>query len=241
MSNTIYNMSFIDGLKMLADNGIKIDMVITDPPYNIGFKYDLYDDNLHDDDYINMLAELQQLPLAMIHYPEETMRYIVPALGIPDKVMAWCYNSNTPRQYRLINVFNKKVDLSKVKQPYKNPTDKRIQERIANGKDGAKLYDWFDDIQQVKNVSNDKTEHPCPIPVKLFERIILLTTNEGDNVLDPFMGSGSLAIACLNTKRNYIGFEISPKYFEIAKKRIEKWHNTKVEQQSLFDFDNWEE
>jgi site-specific DNA-methyltransferase (adenine-specific) len=64
--------------------------------------------------------------------------------------------------------------------------------------------------------------HPTMKPVALMEYIILASTKEGDVVLDPFMGSGSTGIACLNTKRNFIGIEKDDKYFVIAKKRIEE-------------------
>ena len=229
--NEIYNMDFRDGIKQMLDEDIKIDMIITDPPYNIDFKYDVYNDKMSDDDYMEMLQWFENEPLAIIQYPEETMKYIVPSLGIPDEVLSWCYNSNISRQFRLISIFNANVDFDAVKQPYKNPTDKRIQERIANGQEGARSYDWFTDIQLVKNVSNDKTEHPCPVPVELMQRIILLTTQEGDTVLDPFMGSGTIAIACKNTNRNYIGFEVSKDYCDIAKKRIANW----TKQESLLD------
>jgi site-specific DNA-methyltransferase (adenine-specific) len=221
-------MDFRDGIKQMLDENIKIDMIITDPPYNINFKYDVYNDRMSDDDYMEMLQWFENEPLAIIQYPEETMKYIVPSLGIPDEVLSWCYNSNILRQFRLISIFNANVDFDAVKQPYKNPTDKRIQERIANGQEGARSYDWFTDIQLVKNVSNDKTEHPCPVPVELMERIILLTTKEGDTVLDPFMGSGTVAIACKNTNRNYIGFEVSKNYCDIAKKRIASWTKQEI-------------
>ena len=199
-----------------------IDLIATDPPYNINFKYNSYKDSMTDEEYIEMLNYFEEYPTAIIQYPEETMQYIVPAMGVPDEVCAWCYNSNLPRQFRLINFYNTKVDFNKVKQPYKNPKDKRIKELIAKGSKGTRLYDWFSDIQLVKNISKEKTGHPCPIPVALMERIILLTTNEGDTVCDPFIGGGTTAIACLNTNRNYIGFEIDPKYYDIATERINK-------------------
>ena len=199
-----------------------IDLIATDPPYNINFKYNSYKDSMTDEEYIEMLNYFEEYPTAIIQYPEETMKYIVSAMGVPDEVCAWCYNSNLPRQFRLINFYNTKVDFNKVKQPYKNPKDKRIKELIAKGSKGTRLYDWFSDIQLVKNVSKEKTGHPCPIPVALMERIILLTTNEGDTVCDPFIGGGTTAIACLNTNRNFIGFEIDPIYYDIAKNRIKE-------------------
>ena len=200
-----------------------INLIATDPPYNIGFKYNEYNDSMSDEEYENMLSEFQGYPTAIIHYPEEMMKYVVPALGIPNEVCAWCYNLNLPRQFRLINFYDINVDFNKVKQPYKNPNDKRIKKLIEAGSKGTRMYDWFSDIQIVKNVSKEKTSHPCPVPVTLMERIILLTTNEGDTICDPFMGSGTTAIACINTNRNYIGFEISMEYCEIAEDRIKRY------------------
>ena len=214
----VYNTDFRLGLKLIKED---ISLIATDPPYNINFKYNNYKDNLEEIEYKEMLSELKNYPLAIIHYPEETMRYFVPAIGVPDEVITWCYNSNLPKQSRLINFYNVKVDFNKVKQPYKNPTDKRIKKLIKNGSKGTRIYDWFSDIQMVKNVSKEKY-HPCPVPIELMERIILLTTDEGDLVVDPFMGSGTTAIACINTNRRFIGFEIDEDYFNIAKERIRR-------------------
>lgn len=196
-------------------------MIVTDPPYNIGFKYNDYADNMDDADYVNLIKEFSGHKLAIIHYPEETMRLFVPALGVPDEVNVWAYNSNLPgRQSRLINYYNVTPDYNKVLQPYKNPNDKRVKRQIEKGRTGVRSYDWFSDIQLVKNVSKTKYNHPCPVPVALMERIILLTTNEGDLVIDPFMGSGTTGIACLNTNRRFIGFEIDTAYFDMAQERL---------------------
>jgi len=64
--------------------------------------------------------------------------------------------------------------------------------------------------------------HPTQKPVKLFEWLIKMYSNENDVVLDPTMGSGSTGISCINTNRNFIGIELDKKYFEISKNRIEK-------------------
>ena len=64
--------------------------------------------------------------------------------------------------------------------------------------------------------------HPTQKPVALFEYLIKTYTNEGETVLDNCMGSGTTAIACLNTNRNFIGFELDKEYFYIATKRIEE-------------------
>lgn len=64
--------------------------------------------------------------------------------------------------------------------------------------------------------------HPTQKPVPLFEYLIKTYTNEGETVLDNCIGSGTTAIACLNTNRNFIGFELDKEYFDIANKRIEE-------------------
>jgi site-specific DNA-methyltransferase (adenine-specific) len=68
--------------------------------------------------------------------------------------------------------------------------------------------------------------HPTQKPVELMKILIENSSNEGDVVLDPFMGSGSTGVACLNTNRNFIGIELDKNYFEIAKERlndVEEW------------------
>lgn len=67
----------------------------------------------------------------------------------------------------------------------------------------------------------EKTIHPTQKPVKLMEELLKIHTNKNQLVLDPFMGSGSTGVACLNTNRNFIGIELDQKCFEIAKERIE--------------------
>jgi len=62
--------------------------------------------------------------------------------------------------------------------------------------------------------------HPTQKPVRLLERLLALVSKEGDSILDPFSGSASTAIACINTKRNYIGFEIDKEYYDLSIKRI---------------------
>lgn len=73
-----------------------------------------------------------------------------------------------------------------------------------------------------------KPAHPTQKPVELFEYLIKTYTNEGETVLDNCMGSGTTAIACLNTNRNFIGFELDKGYFDIATKRIEE-HEQQLE------------
>ena len=67
--------------------------------------------------------------------------------------------------------------------------------------------------------------HPTQKPVALLEYLIRTYTNEGDVVLDNCMGSGSTCVACVNTNRHYIGFELDEKYFDIACQRLDEAEN----------------
>ena len=68
----------------------------------------------------------------------------------------------------------------------------------------------------------EKTGHPTQKSLKVMEDIVRVHTNPNDIILDPFMGSGSTGEACLNLGRKFIGIEVTPKYFDISKKRLFK-------------------
>jgi len=81
-------------------------------------------------------------------------------------------------------------------------------------------YHDLGNVLSFKRVSNG--DHPTEKPTSLIQVIIEYSTDEGDTILDPFMGSGTTGVACVQTNRNFIGIEIEPKYFEIAEKRIKE-------------------
>lgn len=224
----IYNDNSLNCFyKIINENSDKKIILVSDPPFNINYKYNTYSDNLEEDEYYSMLDFFfHDLPSVVIHYPENLYKLSFQIGKFPEKVVSWVYNSNTRKQHRDIAFFDVKPNMAKVRQPYKNPSDKRIKERIANGCKGAKLYDWWN-INQVKNVSKEKTEHPCQMPLEVMKRIVGILP---DNclIIDPFMGSGTTAVAVIemnkeqNAKRDFIGIEIDEQYFKIAEKRIKE-------------------
>jgi DNA modification methylase len=196
-------------------------LTITDPPYNQGYSYNQYKDKMNEQDYIELLSKIP-IPCVIIHYPEETINLLPKAFKVKcEQVVCWVYNSNTGKQSRLISWWGCKPDFRKVRQEYKNLKDKRIQARIAEGKTGAKLYDWWE-INQVKNVSKEKTEHPCQIPEQLINRIIQITANNGDLIIDTFGGSGTTSKVANDLGFDTISYEVDSKYCKIIKNRISK-------------------
>jgi DNA modification methylase len=192
-------------------------IIVTDPPFNRGYKYATYKDNKKESEYYKWLNSIcKNIPTVIVHYPENLHRFSIERGEVPVRVISWVYNSNTAKQHRDVAFYGVNPDFKKVGQPYKNPTDKRIANRIANG-ESARLYDWWN-INQVKNVSK-KHSHPCQMPEKVMENIIGLLPS-GVIVVDPFLGSGSTGVACKKLGVSFIGIEIDEEYLEIAKKRI---------------------
>ncbi len=204
---TVYNQGF-ESVLPFPNNSF----FVFDPPYNIGFNYDIYKDNISDEEYVEMICMFQHSKVAIIQYPEAMQRLIVPALGPPDHTSVWCYNSQYNHRFRLINWYGVKPDYSRIKQPYKNPRDKRVAKKIVNGKKGSDLYEWWDDIQIVKNVSKEKGLHPCPVPETLMKRIILLGADPNDIIVDPFAGGLTTLKAAKDLGYPAIGTELSKDY-----------------------------
>ncbi len=86
---------------------------------------------------------------------------------------------------------------------------------------GYLLSDVWTDIHRIRHASR-RDEHPCQLPIHLLERLILMTTDEGDVVLDPFLGTGTSAIAAKQLGRHYIGLELDPFYIATAQQKLER-------------------
>lgn len=199
----------------LPDNSV----IVTDPPFNIGYKYSTYKDKKEEQEYYGWLYNIiKDRPSVIIHYPEALYRLAIEMNKVPSRVLSWVYNSNTARQHRDIAYFDVSPIMRQVRQPYKNPNDKRIKERVKNGCDGAALYDWFE-INQVKNVSKKHIKHPCVMPVEVMKNVIGVLPDDSI-VVDPFMGSGTTCVAALLLGYKFIGIEMDRNYHDIAVKRV---------------------
>jgi site-specific DNA-methyltransferase (adenine-specific) len=86
---------------------------------------------------------------------------------------------------------------------------------------GYLVSDVWTDIHRIRHAKR-RDEHPCQLPIPLLERLILMTTDEGDIVLDPFLGTGTTAVAAKQLNRHYIGIELDPMYQEIAEAKLSK-------------------
>ena len=232
----------IEELKKLRKNSV--DIIVTDPPFNIGKDYGKYKDRLKKENYfewcnswlkecIGVLKEGGALYL--FNYPENNA-YLMPFLDghlTFKRWMTWHYPTNTGMsptnftrsQHSILfyikgkkpRCFNKK----EIAEPYRNPSDKRILERLKNGSNGKTPYDVFH-FNIVKNVSKDKTPHPCQIPKELIRIFVKASSKKGDLVLDPFGGSFTTSVVAKELDRHSLSIEINPEFCRIGNERLAK-------------------
>lgn len=116
-------------------------------------------------------------------------------------------------------------NLDPIRVPSKYPNKKHFKGpnkgQLSSNPMGKNPSDIWD-IPNVKSNHVEKTAHPCQFPVALVERLVLGLTNPGQNVLDPYMGVGSSAIAALKHHRNAYGCDLMQEYVDIALERIDK-------------------
>jgi site-specific DNA-methyltransferase (adenine-specific) len=234
-TNTIYNMDCIEFVSSLWEQ--TIDLCFIDPPYNVWYKYNDYIDNMTHEQYIRWQIDLIEeiecklkfwWSIVYLTYPElaaEIYTYFKynKITLTPLKRATWVYNTNLWWKYLrkasrwIIRFWKWEPKKIWIRWEYKNPTDKRIKERIARW-EKPKEMDWFY-VDQVKNVSK-KHDHPCEIPQAVVKKFIEWITEEWDLVMDCFMWSGSTALACLDKNRNYIWCDMDSHYVDIANNRI---------------------
>jgi adenine-specific DNA-methyltransferase len=244
----LYPGNCLDLLSTLPDGLAKL--VVTSPPYNLGKPYENrldmeeYLDQqrrvieqcvrvLDDQGSLcwqvgNFVENGEIIPLDIILYP------IFASLGLHLRNrIVWHFGHGlhaTRRfsgRYEVILWFTKGHDyvfnLDAVRVPQKYPNKKHFKGPKKGALSGHPLGKNPGDVWEIPNVKAnhvEKTIHPCQFPVELIERLVLALTNEGDWVLDPFMGVGSTAIAALMHQRKAIGAEIVPEYVQITYERI---------------------
>lgn len=204
------------------------DLIVTDPPYNIGYKYNGdFKDRISEDDYQAMFEPMLGHRVVMIHYVESIYRDIAPILGLPEHVAAWVYNSNLKnRSWRAVAWFNCVPDWEKFRVPYQDMNDKRVRE-LALRTGGRACPNWWN-INLVKNVSREKVkEYTNQIPEEVVRRIIATTAEKGDTIVDPFSGTGTTAAVAQQMGYEFRAYDVNPLAIELTERRLESWSAAK--------------
>lgn len=225
-----------DALDLFKDiENESVDLIVTDPPYNLGKDYGNNHDLKGFDEYIkftkNWLLESKRVlkPHGTI-YVFMGVRFISYLYDIMDRELQLFFNSwvvwhytqglgktkgFSPRHDDIL-VFNKTKDF------IFNLDDIRIPQKFyreRNNMRGANPGDVWQ-FSHVHYSNPNRQNHPTQKPEGIIERIVLASSNKGDVVLDPFSGSGTTLRVCQQLKRNVIGFELNPDYVELTKQRL---------------------
>jgi DNA modification methylase len=240
--NKVFNQDIMQVLNVIPDSSI--DMIYSDPDYNVGIKYNNKSYSKKFDEYIDWYIELAKESLRVlkddgnmffINYPKQNaylwVKYLDRACRNVHEYV-WIYNTNvghSPKKFttahRTILHCTKSKDnkwfKEAVAEEYLNPNDKRIKQNIINGSKGRMPYSWLY-YNLVKNISKDKTIHSCQIPLGLTEKLLKASTQPRDLVLIHFGGSGSEILLAKKLGRDYISAEIDPIYYNMILERLEK-------------------
>ena len=219
------------------------DLIFADPPFNIGYKYDKYNDKVKSKNYIAwtkdwMAACKKVLKPHGSFYIAIGDDYAANVKIIADELslfmrnwIIWHYTfgqqmkNKFARSHTHIFYFvNDKKNLTFNDYAVRIPSDRQLiyNDRRANPA-GKMPDDVWNSYPRVCGTFKERAGwHPCQMPENLLNRIITASSSPGDCVLDPFSGSGTTAAASYRTGRNYVGLEISEKYVKNANKRLEQ-------------------
>jgi adenine-specific DNA-methyltransferase len=258
----IYCSDCLQLLRQLPDR--MFSLTVTSPPYNIGKEYEaprpledylawceqwmneLYRITRSDGafwlnvGYVEMSGRARALPLPYLLWNRSPF-YLI-------QEVVWNYGAGvaartslSPRNEKLLwyvkNPTRYTFNLDAIRDPdVKYPYQKKNGKLRCNtiGKNPSDVWQIAKVTSGERRASPERTSHPAQFPLDLVNRIVLGFSNPGDFVLDPFMGSGTVAVACLRHGRRVLGIEIRPAYCRVAAQRIEAFLADK--RSSLFDF-----
>lgn len=236
----IYNANI---LKTNSINKNSIDLIVTSPPYNVDIKYNSHNDTMSYDDYLLFTREwfarcyefikedgrfCLNIPLDKNKGGQQSMcadiTTIAKQVGFKyhstiiwneqniSRRTAWGSWLSASAPYVIAPV---EVIVVLYKKEWKKISGSRKSDIIKK-----EFMEWTNGVWNFSGESKKRVGHPAPFPVELPRRCIKLFSFVGDTVLDPFLGSGSTLLACLQTGRKGIGVDIDKKYCELAKKRL---------------------
>jgi len=246
LNTTIFGSA--ENMSMIPDNSLHL--MITSPPYNVSKEYD---EDLSLSEYLQMLKNvftetyrvLVNGGRACINVANLGRKPYIPLSDYISQMMieigfnmrgeiiwnkassaspstawgSWMSASNPILRdiHEYILVFSK--------GDYKRERNKTERESKQNSISKADFMEWTKSIWTFNAESAKRVGHPAPFPHVLPYRLIQLYSFKTDIVLDPFMGSGTTAIAALKSYRKYIGFEINQDYIQLTKKRVAPFEN----------------
>jgi len=243
--NQIYNLNCIEGLKDVPKN--KVDLVITDPPFAINFKAkkanynrtpsrviagynEIKPEDYYDFTYFWMKEVFRVLKDSGSMYVFSGWNNLKDILRAIDDVgfltinhIIWKYQFGVVTKNKFVTSHYHCLYVCKDVKKRKFYPFSRFKKGDKN-KEGRSLhYRDKEDVWDIKReywTGDEKT--PTKLPSELIEKLLQYSSVKNDLVLDPFLGSGQVAVVSKSMGRQFLGFEIVPEYYKFAKKRLDK-------------------
>ena len=231
--NTIYQGDFLENIKNIPNESV--DLVVADPPYNVGKDYGNNSDKMSRLEYKDFTKKW----ITECHRVLKTngtfytfggkkniadMYVFMEELGMEN--ISWIIWHYTQGQGKRIGSSSRHDDILMFAKGDKylfNLDNIRIPQkhyRSINNMRGANPGDVWN-LSHIHYSEASRTKHPTQKPHALYERMILASSNKGDTILDPFAGSGSALQVAKHTQRNFIGFEMEEDYIAIINKNLQ--------------------
>lgn len=235
----IYQGDCLEVMDKLIEQGVKVDAIITDPPY--GTTACKWDSVIPFDMMWKRLNKLIKDNGAVVLFGSEPFSSALRMSNLKQFKYDWVWNKKKPGNIMLakhqpmkiteiISVFSKNkhnyYPIMELRDKVKKTRCYSVGD-VMGGKvidTSLKTYDkkYPKNLLEFSNANQKGKVHPTQKPVELLEYLIKTYTNEGETVLDFTAGSGSTGVACLNTNRNFIGIELDKNYFEIMETRLKE-------------------
>ena len=241
--NKICQGDCLELFKDIPDDSI--DMTFADPPFNLKKSYKSYKDRLEFQEYLNwcekwifeMVRVTKPTGSIFLHNIPKWLTYYATYLNEFAHFKHWISwdaptapmgKSLQPAHYGILfyGKEEKGTKINELRHPHKRDRKTGYLLKDYGGKKdglhpfGPLISDVWTDIHRIKHNKN-RDSHPCQLPIHLLDRLILLSTDENNIVLDPFSGTGTTAISAKRLGRKFIGFELDPFYFNISKEKLE--------------------
>jgi len=241
-TNRVIEGDAIEVMKQIPDGSI--DMTFADPPFNLKKSYEQYEDDKETREYLawckewlyQMVRITKPTGSIFVHNIPKWLTYFSSYLNESAYFKHWIAwdamgaplgKTILPNHYGILwYVKSKDFKFYDIRSPHRYCRECNALLKDYGGKKhlahpfGTLVSDVWTDIYRIRHARR-RDAHPCQLPVHLLERLILMVTDEGDIVLDPFVGTGTTAIAAKKLGRDYIGIDIDPGYVKMTEEKLE--------------------
>jgi len=211
---TLIKGDCLEVMDKLIEQDIKVDAIITDPPYGMSFQSNYRKEKYSEIKNDNSLSWLDDFIEKTYNILKNNSHgYIFCSFHHVDK-----FKQAIEKKFKLKNILiweKNNTSMGDLKGDYAPK-----YEMIIYFHKGRRLLEGFRFPNIFKFSRTGNKLHPTQKPVDLLEFLLKNSSKENETIFDPFMGSGSTGVACQNTNRKFIGIELDDKYFKVAKKRI---------------------